>query len=113
MLARALGLLLLVSLASAGDAAEVETKRPAAELTAQEIQHCVQQNFPDDSMTQTIQMVMKDRMGVERLLEAEMFWEKDQTTRLSKILLKFDNPPELRGAAVLVKIGRASCRERG
>jgi hypothetical protein len=53
-------------------------------------------------MTQTMKMVMKDRMGVERLLEAEMFWEKDQATRLSKVLLKFDNPPELRGAAVLV-----------
>ena len=102
MLARALALFLLVPLASTADAAEVETKKPAAEFTAQEIQHCVQQNFPDDTMTQTIKMVMKDRMGVERLLEAEMFWEKDQATRLSKILLKFDNPPELRGAAVLV-----------
>ena len=102
MLARALGSLLLLSFAAAPAAADVETKKPAAAMSAEEVQHCVQQNFPDDSMTQTMKMVMKDRMGVERLLEAEMFWEKDQTTRLSKVLLKFDNPPELRGAAVLV-----------
>ena len=102
MLARAFGLLLLASLALAPPAAGVETRKPAAELSAQEIQECVQQNFPDDSMIQTMKMVMKDRMGVERLLEAEMFWEKDQATSLSKVLLKFDNPPELRGAAVLV-----------
>jgi hypothetical protein len=102
MLARALGSLLLLSFAAAPAAADVETKKPPAAMSAEEIQHCVQQNFPDDSMTQTMKMVMKDRMGVERLLEAEMFWEKDQATRLSKVLLKFDNPPELRGAAVLV-----------
>lgn len=99
---RGLGLLLLAALALARPAAGAETRKPAAELSAREIEECVQQNFPDDSMTQTMKMVMKDRMGVERLLEAEMFWEKDQATQLSKILLKFDNPPELRGAAVLV-----------
>jgi hypothetical protein len=53
-------------------------------------------------MKQTVKMMMKDRMGVERLLEAEMHWQKDQQTRLSKVRMDFDNPPELRGAAVLV-----------
>ena len=101
---RAVGLLLLstLPLASGAALADVERKRNADTMTASEIQDCVKQNFPDDSMTQTIQMMMKDRMGVERLLEAEMFWERDQTTRLSKVRLDFDNPPELRGAAVLV-----------
>jgi hypothetical protein len=104
MLCRALALLLLpcLSLASARAGADVETKKDAAKMTAADIQQCVQQNFPDDSMTQTVKMVMKDRMGVERMLEAEMFWEKDQSTRLSKVRMDFDNPPELRGAAVLV-----------
>jgi hypothetical protein len=102
MPARALLLLLLATLAPAPAMADTETRKPAAAMSAQEVEECVQQNFPDDSMTQTMKMLMKDRMGVERLLEAEMFWEKDQATRLSKVLLKFDNPPELRGAAVLV-----------
>ncbi|MEN8160149.1 MAG: outer membrane lipoprotein-sorting protein [Myxococcota bacterium] len=103
MSARALGLLLLVPIALQGAWAEdVETKRDASTMTAQEISQCVQQNFPDDTMKQTVQMVMTDRMGVERLLEAEMFWQKDQQTRLSKVRLDFDNPPELRGAAILV-----------
>jgi len=96
------GLGLLACLAAIAAAAAAETPKAPAELSAQEIDHCVQQNFPDDTMTQTMKMLMKDRMGVERLLEAEMYWEKDPATRLSKVLLKFDNPPELRGAAVLV-----------
>ena len=102
MLARSLGLLLLAMHAPAPAMADAETPKSPAAMSAQEIQNCVQQNFPDDSMKQTMKMVMKDRMGVERLLEAEMFWEKDAETSFSKVLLKFDNPPELRGSAVLV-----------
>src|SRR5262245_7025654 len=93
---------LLLSLVLLVAARDVDTKRAPADLTASDINTCVQQNFPDDSMIQTVKMLMKDRMGVERLLEADMFWEKDQATRLSKVLLEFDNPPELRGAAVLL-----------
>jgi hypothetical protein len=74
----------------------------AAEKTAAEIQACVQKNFPADSMVQTVRMVSVDRVGVERLLEAEMYWQKNPETGLSNVLLSFDNPPELRGAAVLV-----------
>jgi hypothetical protein len=102
MLARVLGLFLLLPLAPQPAQAEVETKKAPSDMTAQDISQCVQQNFPDDTMKQTVRMVMKDRMGVERLLEAEMHWEKDQQTRLSKVRMDFDNPPELRGAAVLV-----------
>jgi hypothetical protein len=106
MLARALALVLLVCLAVCLAApaafADAETKTDPSKMTAQQISRCVEQNFPDDSMKQTVKMVMKDRMGVERLLEAKMYWEKDQQTRLSKVRLDFDNPPELRGAAVLV-----------
>jgi outer membrane lipoprotein-sorting protein len=83
-------------------AASAQTLRDPAAATAQEIQHCVQQNFPDDSMVQTVKMMSVDRLGVERVLEAEMWWQKDQETRLSNVLLTFDNPPELRGASVLV-----------
>lgn len=74
----------------------------AAEKTAAEIQTCVQKNFPTDSMVQTIRMVSVDRMGVERLLEAEMFWQRNPESGLSNVLMIFDNPPELRGASVLV-----------
>jgi hypothetical protein len=76
--------------------------KPAAEMSAQEIQECVQANFPTDSMVQTVRMVSLDRLGVERVLEAEMFWQKDAKTALSNVLMIFDNPPELRGASVLV-----------
>jgi hypothetical protein len=99
MLFRSLSLLTLCTLAMATSAQE---PRDPAAMTAQEVQTCVQQNFPDDSMIQTLKMVSLDRLGVERVLEAEMWWEKDQETRLSKVLMTFDNPPELRGASVLV-----------
>jgi hypothetical protein len=90
--------LLCCSLASAAFA---ETPAPA-DMTAADIQSCVQRNFPTDSMVQTVRMVSVDRMGVERVLEADMFWQKDAKTQLSNVLLVFDNPPELRGASVLV-----------
>jgi hypothetical protein len=99
VLVRALALLFVLAAPLASTRAGA---RDAAQMTAPDIQACVQANFPDDSMKQTVQMVMKDRMGVERLLEAEMFWERDPKTELSKVRIDFDNPPELRGAAVLV-----------
>lgn len=83
-------------------AAFAEAPKAPADMTAAEIQSCVQRNFPNDSMVQTIKMVSVDRLGVERVLEAEMFWQKDAETQLSNVLMTFDNPPELRGAAVLV-----------
>ena len=92
-------LLLCCALAPAAGAAP---PKPPAEMTAAEIQSCVERNFPDDSMVQTIRMVSVDRMGVERVLEAEMFWQKNAETGLSNVLMVFDNPPELRGASVLV-----------
>jgi Outer membrane lipoprotein-sorting protein len=92
-------LLLCCALAGAGHA---QTQTPPAEMTAAEIQGCVQKNFPNDSMIQTVKMVSIDRLGVERVLEAEMFWQKDPETQHSNVLMIFDNPPELRGASVLV-----------
>jgi len=61
---------LLLSLVLLVAARDVDTKKAPADLTASDINTCVQQNFPDDSMIQTVKMLMKDRMGVERLLEA-------------------------------------------
>jgi hypothetical protein len=71
MLARVLGLFLLLPLAAQAAETDVETKRDPSRMTAKEISQCVQQNFPDDTMKQTVRMVMKDRMGVERLLVLE------------------------------------------
>ena len=96
---RSLVLLLCSTLATGASA---EPPKAPSDMTAVEIQTCVQRNFPDDSMVQTVKMVSVDRMGVERVLEAEMFWQKDPETKLSNVLMTFDNPPELRGAAVLV-----------
>ena len=96
---RSFSLLVVCALAMSASA---QTPRDPAAMTAQEIQECTQQNFPDDSMVQTVKMVSVDRLGVERVLEAQMWWQKDQDTRLSNVLMTFDNPPELRGASVLV-----------
>jgi len=107
MSARRLGAITLGSLALAiglaGAALGVATRKPPSENTADDIDACVRENFPGDSMVQTVTMVMKDHVGAERTLEAEMFWEKDPETQLSNVLLSFENPPELRCAAVLVR----------
>ena len=58
-------------------------------------------------MTQTFRIVVKDRIGTESTLRAKMFWEMDSETQLSNLRLDFDSPPELRGAALLVR-GRKS-----
>ena len=99
MLFRSSSLLVLSALAVSASA---QTLRDPAAATAEEIQQCVQQNFPDDSMVQTVKMVSVDRQGVERVLEADMWWQRNQETHLSNVLMTFDNPPELRGASVLV-----------
>jgi Outer membrane lipoprotein-sorting protein len=85
----------------AGAASHAASKLPGG-ASAEDIQTCVRHNFPDQSMIQTVKMVSVDRLGVERVLEAEMFWQKDADTQRSKVLMTFDNPPELRGASVLV-----------
>jgi len=90
--------LLCILLAAASAAAP----KPPAELTPQELQECVQKNFPSDSMVQTVRMVSVDRLGVEKVLAADMYWQRDPKTQLSSVLLSFDDPPELRGASVLV-----------
>lgn len=95
-------ILVLATFLAAAAAASAQAPRVPAEMTAPEIAQCVQQNFPDDSMVQTIKMVSVDRLGVERVLQADMWWQKDQESRLSKVLLTFDNPPDLRGSSVLV-----------
>jgi hypothetical protein len=58
MLARVLGLFLLLPLAPQPAQADVETKKAPSAMTAQDISQCVQQNFPDDTMKQTVRMVM-------------------------------------------------------
>jgi hypothetical protein len=63
---RSLVLFLCSALATGASAAP--PKAPA-DMTAAEIQTCVQKNFPDDSMVQTVKMVSVDRLGVERVLE--------------------------------------------
>jgi hypothetical protein len=95
-------LLVALALCALALPASSQTVRDPATMTASEIQECVQQNFPDDSMIQTLKMISVDRQGVERVLEAEMWWQKNQETHLSNVLMVFDNPPELRGASVLV-----------
>ena len=91
-----------LALCLASPALSFGTANLTSESSASDIDLCVQQNFPDDSMVQTLRLVTKDRGGDERTLEARMFWQKDPKTGLSNVLLAFDAPPELRGGALLV-----------
>lgn len=73
-----------------------------AELqTAQEIEDCVQDNMPDESSVQTIALRAKDRIGAITESRATIYWKKD-SDGLSRLMMRFADPPDMRGAGLLL-----------
>ena len=74
----------------------------AAELqTAEQIGACHRGSFPDDSSVQTISMNAKDRIGAVTTSKATIHWKKFDDG-LSRVMMRFFNPPDLRGAGLLM-----------
>ncbi len=73
----------------------------AAPETAAEITQCMRDNFPGDASVQTIALEVKDRVGNRRELDAKVYWERDPGG-LSRVLIRFDDPPDLRGSSLLL-----------
>ena len=69
--------------------------------TAADIETCMQENFPSDSSIQSIVMVSNDRVGNANEMRSKIFWQKGDEDQ-SKVLMLFDDPPDLRGAALLM-----------
>jgi hypothetical protein len=94
-------LLLLGCLAQTGAAGAVEDAMPSGTGGVDEVQKCVEDNLPDDSSVQTVIMTSTDRVGAETRLEAKIYWQKDKKG-LSKALLRFSDPPDMRDSALLI-----------
>jgi outer membrane lipoprotein-sorting protein len=78
---------------------------PAAALepgaSAQEIVRCVDSNLPRESSVQTVAFRARDRMGAITEARATIYWRKFEDG-LSRVLIRFFAPPDLRGASVLL-----------
>ena len=73
---------------------------PAGARTAEEIFECVKANQPELSVQQEITLKIVDRLGADRTLEAELFWQRFGEG--SKALIRFGAPANLRGSALLM-----------
>ncbi|MBW2267352.1 MAG: outer membrane lipoprotein-sorting protein [Deltaproteobacteria bacterium] len=74
----------------------------AAELTtAEEIDACYESNFPDSTAVQTVTLSAKDRIGAVTTSRATLYWKKFDDG-LSKVMMRFEKPADLRGAGLLM-----------
>ena len=73
----------------------------AGAKTAEEIADCVRENVQARTAVQTVALTVTDRVGVKRTSRAKMYWQRDEDN-LSKVLMRFEDPPNLRDSAVLM-----------
>ncbi len=83
----------LVALALPVSAAEPQT--------AKEIEQCVRSNQPESTSIQTIALRSKDRIGAVTQSEATIYWKKGDD-ELSRLLMRFASPPDMRGSGLLL-----------
>jgi hypothetical protein len=74
---------------------------PALAETVQDVEGCIERNFPKDSSIQTVVMNSQDRVGSQTQFRAKIYWRKFADDGLSRVLMRLSDPPELRGAAIL------------
>ena len=80
----------------------VAVSATAAELqTVEQIGACHRDSFPDDSSVQTISMNARDRIGAVTTSKATIHWKKFDDG-FSRVMMRFFNPPDLRGAGLLM-----------
>ena len=89
---RALLLVLLPSLALAS---------AAHARTVEEVEACMHANLPETTSVQEIAFVTKDRIGAESETRATLYWKRFKGD-LSRVMVRFTAPTDLRGAGVLL-----------
>jgi len=90
----------LAGLLAAGPAPAVEDA-PASGKTAAQIDACVRENLPEDSTVVTLVMRAHDRVGAVTEMRSQVQWQRLEDG-LSRVLMCFSDPPDLRGAALLM-----------
>jgi hypothetical protein len=66
-----------------------------------EVEACVRGNVPDSAIVQTIVLRSKDRLGAVTQSRATVYRRPFEEHR-SRVLLRFREPPDMRGAGVLI-----------
>jgi len=90
----------IVVAVAAGIAVALAGPGRAAERGVQEIQDCARKNLPERTARQDLSLLVRDGAGQEQLIEAELFWKRGDDGR-SRVLVRVEAPPDLRGAAFL------------
>ena len=73
----------------------------AALETIQDVDACVEANLPAESSIQTVVMDAHDRIGSVTQTRARIYWRRFDKG-LSRVLVRLSDPPEMRGAAILM-----------
>jgi hypothetical protein len=73
--------------------------------TVDEVSKCMEENQPKGNSVQTLSMASKDRTGAVTTMEAMLFLNREKEGR-TKIHMRFDAPPDLQGAALLMLEGK-------
>jgi hypothetical protein len=79
----------------------VHAEMEVASATAEEIEACVRANLPRESSVQTVVFRSTDRVGATTRSESKLYW-KLFDDGLSKAVLRFEAPADMRGAGVLL-----------
>jgi len=72
----------------------------AAEIP-QVIKSCMQQNLPETTSAQSIELRARDRSGYEQVLEADVYWKRYAADQ-ARVMMYFREPVDIRGARFLV-----------
>jgi hypothetical protein len=67
----------------------------------EQIKTCMAKNLPEDTSVQSIELRARDRAGYEKILQADVYWKRDQN-RQSRVLMYFNEPVDVRGARFLI-----------
>ncbi len=67
--------------------------------SAEDIRACARRNLPQETSLQHIEIESEDRVGARRSLEARVHWKRFEDH--PRVMIKVDEPPEIRGAAYL------------
>jgi outer membrane lipoprotein-sorting protein len=78
--------------------------------TLDEIHDCMDANLPDPSSVQIIVMKAHDRIGSVTQTRAKIYWKKGDDD-LSNVLVRLSDPPEMRGAAILMLEKKSSSND--
>ena len=69
--------------------------------TLEEVQDCMRANLPERSGIQTVSFTSVDRAGASSESRAKLYWKRFDDG-LSKVMLRFSDPSDLRGAGILL-----------